>query len=119
MSVRMERVELEAGGTAAGQSRRGLKTTAAPWSSLDSLMASRHLAPSAGLSSSLAGRPCGGPTRRGCSCLLSCHQVVLSVTKVRMGGPCEWLVQVQDLLVMSAAPSVDHYFWGNAENITT
>lgn len=96
MSVRLDRVEQEAGGTAAGQSRRGLKRTAGPWSSQDSLMANQHLAPSAGLSSSLVGRPCGDPTTRGCSCPLSCHQGVLSVTTARKGGPCEQLVQVQD-----------------------
>lgn len=63
MSGRRERVELEEGGTAVGLSRRGPKKTAAPWSSLDSLTASRHPVPSAGLSSSLAGLLCGGPTR--------------------------------------------------------
>lgn len=92
--MKLERAELEARCTAVGQSRRGLRRAVTPWSSLDSLKEARHPALSAGLSSSLVGHPCGGPTRRGCSCLLSCHQVVLSVTRARKGGPCEQLVQV-------------------------
>lgn len=87
MSARLERVEMEAGCTAVGRIRRALKSAATPWSSQDLLKASRHSAPSAGQSSSLFGRPCGVPTRRGCSCLLSCHLGVLSATKARKGGP--------------------------------
>lgn len=85
--MRAGRVVRAAGCTAEGQNRMVPKMAAGPWSPLDSLKEGPPPVLSADLSSSLVGRLCEGPTTRGCSCLLSCHWVVLSVTMAHKGGP--------------------------------